>query len=939
MTQDPDLPGATAPFPSRMTRQPRAHEPDRGAETAALFPELPPELRDLIAGVAGSSPYLKALAEKERDWLGPALSEAPETAMAAVLDEVRALEEAALAPGLRQAKRRVALLTALADLAGVWPLEAVTGALTDFADLACDRALRAAVAAESRRGKLPGGDPDDPTAGGMVALAMGKMGAHELNYSSDIDLICLFDDSRYGEEDFLEARAAFVRATRKMCATLSDITGDGYVFRTDLRLRPDAAVTPVCLPMEAAERYYESLGRTWERAAHVKARPSAGDLAAGNAYLDRLRPFIWRRHLDYAAIQDAHDMRLRIRDHKGLHGRGGLPGYDLKLGPGGIREIEFFTQTRQIIAGGRDAELRDRGTVAALRKLAAKDWVKPDHVETLIADYRAHREVEHRVQMVADQQTHALPKDDDGFDRLAALMGTDAEALKSEIAERLERVGALTEDFFAPSAPKQDPARLSEAGREIVARWRGYPALRTARAREIFERVRPELLARLERASHPDEALSHIDGFLAGLPSGVQLFSLFEANPQLLDLVVDIADVSPDLARYLARNAGVFDAVIGGSFFGDWPGAEALTEELSERLSGIGDYEQQLDAARAWAKDWHFRIGVHFLRGLVDAGTAGRHYADLAEAVVAALTGPVVAEFARKHGPPPGRGAVVVGMGSLGAARLTAASDLDLIVIYDADGQEASDGPRPLPARSYFARLTQAFVTALTAPMAEGRLYEVDMRLRPSGKQGPVATSWSGFQSYQREEAWTWEHLAQTRARPVAGDAGLAEDIAGFRAELLASPRDRAAVLGDVGEMRTRLATAKPGAGGLDAKFGPGRMMEIELLAQTGALLAGVPDRDAPAQLRAGAEALGLVPLERDDLTATYDLFWRVQAAIRLIGAAPGEAEALGAGAQRFLLSATGQETLDGLMAALSRGSERAAALIDRCLGSGGEAA
>ena len=926
-------------FAGRITRLPRAHERERGAETAELFPDLPADLRELIAGTAGSSPYLKGLAEKEQAWLSPALAEAPEAAMAAVFDEVRALEEGALAPELRQAKRRVALLTALADLAGVWPLEAVTGALTDFADLATDRALRAAVAAEARRGKLPGGDPDDPTAGGMVALAMGKMGAHELNYSSDIDLICLFDDSRYAEDDFLAARAAFVRATRKICATLSDITGDGYVFRTDLRLRPDAAVTPVCLPMEAAERYYESLGRTWERAAHVKARPAAGDISAGDAYLDRLRPFIWRRHLDYAAIQDAHDMRLRIRDHKGLHGRGGLPGYDMKLGPGGIREIEFFTQTRQIIAGGRDPELRDRGTVPALRKLAEKGWVKSGDVEVLIADYRAHREVEHRVQMIADQQTHALPKDEEGFDRLAALMGTDAEALKGEIAERLERVGALTEDFFAPSAPTPEPARLSEAAQEIVGRWRGYPALRTSRAREIFDRVRPELLARLERASQPDEALAHIDGFLAGLPSGVQIFSLFEANPQLLDLVVDIADISPDLARYLARNAGVFDAVIGGSFFGDWPGAGALSAELSGHLAAIGDYEQQLDAARAWAKDWHFRIGVHFLRGLIDAGTAGRHYADLAEAVLSALTGPVEAEFARRHGSAPGRGAVALGMGSLGAGRLSATSDLDLIVIYDADGQESSDGRRPLPARTYYARLTQAYVTALTAPMAEGRLYEVDMRLRPSGKQGPVATSRTAFESYQQDEAWTWEHLALTRARSVGGSAALSADVEAFRAELLASPRDRAKVLEDVATMRARVAEAKPGAGGLDAKLGPGRMQEIELLAQAAALLSGAPDRDVPDQLASGEQALGLTQAETDDLVATYELLWQVQAAVRLIGALPDDPQDLGAGAQRFLLNTTGQETLEGLLAAMAEGAARAAGLIDRCLGTGAQAA
>ena len=263
---------------------------------------------------------------------------------------IGALEED-LSPELRRGKRRVALLAGLADLGGVWPLEEVTGRLTDFADLAVARAMRAALAYELRRGKLPGmGEDALETGAGMVAFAMGKMGAGELNYSSDIDLIVLFDETRFDADAFLEARPAYIRATRKWAATLSDLTGEGYVFRTDLRLRPDPSVTPVCLGMEAAERYYESLGRTWERAAWIKARPCAGDTAGGERFRAELRPFVWRRHLDYAAIQDAHDMRRKIRDHKGLHGRIELPGFDLKQGEGGIRAIEFFAQFHQIVA-------------------------------------------------------------------------------------------------------------------------------------------------------------------------------------------------------------------------------------------------------------------------------------------------------------------------------------------------------------------------------------------------------------------------------------------------------------------------------------------------------------------------------------------------------------------------------------------------------------
>jgi glutamate-ammonia-ligase adenylyltransferase len=911
-------------FAARLARAPRASNPDRGAEVAATFPELAAEIRELIAGTAGSSPYLESLLTLERDWIGPALVGAPEDAFDAVLADVQALDPAALKPGLRQAKRRVALLAALADLGGVWPLETVTGALTRLADMAVDRAARAAIAREVDRGKIPG--LPDGSLGGYTVLAMGKMGAFELNYSSDIDLICLFDETCFDPTDFAEARAGFIRATRTMAAMLSDRTADGYVFRTDLRLRPDPSVTPVCLGMEAAERYYESLGRTWERAAYIKARAAAGDIAAGERFLNELSPFVWRRHLDYAAIQDAHDMRLRIRDHKGLHGRD-LPGHDMKLGSGGIREIEFFTQTRQIIAGGRDPRLRLRGTVEGLQALTDTGW--EDEAANLIPDYRAHREVEHRLQMIADQQTHTLPTTDEGFDRLAALMDRDADDLKAEISDRLARVANVTEGFFKPAGGAAPEApKLSDTAWEIVSRWHGYPALRSARAVEIFDRVRPKLLARLAQAARPDEALTHIDGFLKGLPAGVQLFSLFEANPQLIDLIVDIASTAPDLASYLSRNAGVLDAVIGGVFFADWPGEAGLTRMLTSRLAAAGDYEAQLDAARICHREWHFRIGVHHLRGLIDGAEAGRHYADLAGAVLAALWPVAMAAFAEKHGPPPGRGAAVLGMGSLGARQLNAKSDLDLIVVYDAEGVDESDGRRPLATRTYYARLTQAFVTALSAPMAEGRLYEVDMRLRPSGRQGPVATSLASFTTYQREEAWTWEHLALTRARAVAGTVSLGEEIEEFRQDLLAGPRDRAKVLGDVAEMRARLAGAKPGAGPWDVKSGPGRLQDIALLAQAGSLLAGAPARGTAEQLAAGQGALGLTKEDARALTQAEATFWAVQAAARLMTGGPLDPAEVGAGGAAFLLRETGAEDIDALEAQIGMLAETAAAIV-----------
>ena len=929
LTLSPTAPKAARMiFADEITRAPHAFDTASGDEALAAV-AVPAAARDLIHGTAGSSPYLKMLIHRWSDWLSDALTQSPDAVMPALLQGVADIPLADLGPGLRHAKGKVALWTALADLGGVWTLEQATGALTDFADAAVDRALQSLVGAEIRRGKLPGQSEDDiADAAGMVVLAMGKTGAGELNYSSDIDLICLFDDDRYAD-DYAEARAAFIRVTRRMAALLSEPTGDGYVFRTDLRLRPDPSVTPVCLSMDAAERYYESLGRPWERAAFIKARVMAGDQAAGQGFLDRLSPFVWRRHLDYATIDDAHDIRQRMRSAR-KPVSAGLNGRNIKLDPGGIREIEFFTQTQQLIAGGRDETLRVRGTVDGLDRLAGAGWIDRTTVDQLTQDYRAHREVEHRLQMIADAQTHILPNSDEAWARVAALSGRDPQNLKSDIAERVARVATTTEGFFAPSKPDDTGAVvLDEQAQDVMARWSTYPALRSARAADIFDRIRPALQERLAQAADPAQAVLHLDGFLARLPAGVQLFSLFEANPQLLDLIIDIADTAPDLALYLSQNAGVLDAVIGGDFFAHWPGRAALQDDLTAALARLDDYELCLDATRRWFKEWHFRIGVHHLRGLIEPGDAATQYADLAQAIVAALWPVVLEEFARRHGRIEGAGSCILAMGSLGAGALHAGSDLDMIVIYDAPDGEESDGKRCLPARTYFARATQAMVTALSAPTAEGRLYEVDMRLSPSGKQGPVATALPAFAEYQRQEAWTWEHIALMRARPIAGEEATCRAVSAVRHEVLTKAHDAAQVKADLAEMRRRIDAARSGPSGLALKDGVGRMQDIELAAAAAALLTGT-DAQAPGAQLAGAARAGLITAQDATLLGeAHALFQQVRLAAQLIYGAgaiePGRGD-------RLLLTGTGAQDFAALSAALDARADKAADAIARFL-------
>ncbi len=893
-------------FRSHLTRHPIAFDPDRGADALAVLPDIAPDLRPLVEGAAGCSPFLAGLMKKEAAWLQEAFEAEPKEICTQILTMTGQLDARDLNAGLRQLKRRVALYTGLADLGGVWALEDVTEFLTDFADAATDIALKTHLAALAKRGQVADLTEDEARAGaGAIVISMGKGGAHELNYSSDIDLICLFDETRFDPRDDMEARAGYIKATRRMAASLGDVTGDGYVFRTDLRLRPDASVTPVSISTAAALRYYESEGRNWERAAYIKARAAAGDIRAGERFLKALTPFVWRRHLDFAAIQDTQDMREKIRHHKGLTGPIALEKHNIKLGKGGIREIEFFAQTRQIVSGGRDQDLRLRGTVPALRKLTEKGWLDASTTNELIQHYRHHREIEHRLQMINDAQTHSLPGSVDGMTRLANFCGEgDVGRFRKNLEERLAAVDNLCEPFYQHDPSPAPEISLPESTTEIIARWPGYPALRSPRGQEIFARLRPDLLAHFAATPRPEEALSNFDGFLRGLPAGVQLFSLFEANPPLVDLIVDICGTAPGLSRYLSRNSGVLDAVIGGGFFAEWPGADKLLEDIQASFAGQ-DFEGVLNQARLWKKDWHFRVGVHHLRGLITAEEAGAQYSQLAAAILQALWPRVCDDVARRHGPAPGRGGAVVAMGSLGAGRLTAGSDLDLLVIYDADGVEFSDGPRPLNARGWFAKATKTLITALSAPTGEGKLYDVDMRLRPSGRQGPVATSLEAFETYQLNDAWTWEHLALTRARPIAGDAGLLADVEAVRARVLGMDRAAEKIAEDVQDMRARLAAAGRTGGSLADKEGAGAMKDIELIAEMAALLAGAGERSVVAQLGYATQLGWIEPDEVTALSKAHQHFGRLDQAARLLTDRALDLEEIGLGGQNFVLRET----------------------------------
>jgi [glutamine synthetase] adenylyltransferase / [glutamine synthetase]-adenylyl-L-tyrosine phosphorylase len=932
---------------------------------AALLGAAPVE--HLLLGIFDLSPYLTGLVRRDAERLVRLLDGDPERHVAeltaALPDRVAAASTVAEAMReLRRYKSEVALVLALADLGGVWPVMQVTRVLTTTADAATAAAIRFLFRQASAKGDWLASDPAYPDVGsGYIVIAMGKHGAFELNYSSDIDLIVFFEPELARIRAGLEPLAFFVRMTRDLVRLLQERTEDGYVFRTDLRLRPDPGATQVAISVPAALNYYQSFGQNWERAALIKARAIAGDIEAGRRFLADLAPFIWRKYLDYAAIADIHAMKRQIHAFRGF-GEIGVAGHNIKLGRGGIREIEFFAQTQQLIAGGRQSDLRVPDTLSALRRLAERKWIRPEVETDLAADYAFLRTIEHRLQMIADEQTQTLPEEPQALERLARFSGfATTQAFSAALVQRLGSVqrhyAALFEDVpeltrsganmvFAGEA--DDPATveaLSNLGyarpSDVIAGVRGwhhgrYPAVRTPRARELLTEVQPLLIEALAQTADPDLAFNGFDRFLAELPSGVQLFSLLKANPNLLRLVSDIMGSAPRLARIMGRRRGVLDAVLDPGFFGSLPSHDDLARLIERELPPGMDFQEALDRARVIGSEQAFLIGVRVLSGTIGAGQAGGAYAELAEQLIGVLQARVEDDLARAHGRIPGAAACVIAMGKLGGREMTAASDLDLIVVYDFDPSvQQSDGPRPLAPSQYYARFTQRLISALSAPTAEGALYEVDMRLRPSGQKGPVATQLSSFIAYQGTEAWTWEHMALTRARVVTGPPHLRAKIEAALRGALIRPRDPAKTARDVAEMRALVEKEKGTTDIWELKQVRGGLVDLEFIAQHLQLVHAaqrpdILDQNTEHALRKLADA-GFLPADAaEQLVPAARLVNHLTQILRLCLDGPFDPAKAPDGLKVLLTRAGEMPDFPRLEAALRQSLADVAALFDR---------
>lgn len=927
------------------------------ARLRAEVPEAAALPLAMLAAIGGNSSYLSDLARQEPATLRLVVEVGPGAAVDAAFQDLARVPPAAprdrVSAALRQAKRRVALAVALADIGGVWGLGRVTAALSRLAEETLQLGLRHLLLQEHGRGRIALTAPaDDPIQGsGLFVLALGKLGGRELNYSSDIDLILLYEPAAIASPQETIG-ATYTRLARELVKLMEAREVGGYVFRVDLRLRPDPSAMPLAISVPTAMTYYETMGRNWERAAFIKARPVAGDLALGQSFLDSLRPFVWRRHLDFAAIADIHAMKRMMDAHRGgpipsgPDAVGRLLAHNLKVGRGGIREIEFLAQSQQLVWGGRQPILRVGATLPALRLLTRLRHMESGTAATLTRAYRLLRQVEHRLQMIADRQTHALPTTREGMAALATFMGSaSAEAFAERLLAELLAVQQLYDSFFelededhyeseaiavgpgGTPAPETTLSRLAALGYadgphivETIRRWlSGRPrALRSERARSLLEHLLPPILRAIAAQPQPDQTFARFDHFVSGLPAGIQLFSLFSRNPALIDRIALLLGAAPGLADHLANHPGSLEGLLGSEAARSDP-----LRALHAQMVDAGSLEDVIGITRHFVSEEQFRIGVATLEGRMDVDAAGLARTALADGALSVILDAVAKQQAERYGWLRGAAFAVLLLGKGGSREMMPGSDLDLMLIYDcAEDAEASTGPKPLAPSQWFARLVNAFTSALTVQGVEGPLFKVDMRLRPSGNQGPVAVALPSFRKYHAELSWTWEQMALTRARIVTGTPAFLPVVEAALHEALGPRRSPQALRADALDMRRRILRELPPQGPWDVKLMPGGTMEVEFTAQILQLvhLSERPElRDTTtAQALRNLARGGCIAEEEAAALIAADHLWRtIQGMLRLTVGATQKAE-LPEATARLLLAATGDTDLAALRARMA---------------------
>ncbi|MFK7866353.1 MAG: bifunctional [glutamine synthetase] adenylyltransferase/[glutamine synthetase]-adenylyl-L-tyrosine phosphorylase, partial [Alphaproteobacteria bacterium] len=819
---------------------------------------LPESIIDFTAAVAECSPYLHGLMQHQADYAA-IFKQSPESycdlilkTMADYKDMVRPFASTeSLMVELRMNKQKLALGLGLADLGGLLTLEQVTHYLSKFADHALDLALiyslQSCLRLKDRTSPFPHQDQTIKAQCGLfpiTILAMGKLGADELNYSSDIDLILLYDPQGFEFCDPDRLQQDLVRTSHLFTKIIEEKQANGYVFRVDLRLRPDPNVTPPIISVEAAEQYYETQGLNWERSAMIKARPCAGNIELGNLFLTHIKPFIWRKYLDFAAIEDIRAIKLQIEAYR--KGKEiDFFGHNIKTGHGGIREIEFYAQTQQLIWGGKQSELRIRQTIASLHQLSTTKIIKTNDDQDLKMAYVFLRTLEHRLQMVDDQQTQTMPNDRSAMLKIANMMGFESiDAFEFEFMTILGKVAAIFDDYFFKEdeqdhaisesldfSHKEIPIAIESFLRDcgfkeptsiynMLHIWAigRYRATKFQRARDILKKILPELLVNFKSTLDPDAGFRNFDRFLEKLPSGVQLFSLFKSNPNLMRLLIDIISNAPRLGQLLSDDAELIENLLDQQMVTNHETIDILRDKLTDQLNNAtipDDDENIFYLIRKFVSDREFQIGVQFLQQLINIDELSLRLSNLAEASVGILTEFIIGQFIKQHGTIETSNFAIIAVGKLGSRELLPASDLDLLLVYDEiNDDEAqivkSNGQRPLYLQVYYQRLAQRIVNGISLEMRGGKLFEVDLRLRPSGTTALANQFQTLIDYYMLESgkpkpaaAWNFEYMAMTRARVIyATNTDFKHSLCKWRNGLFQQERDTIQLAIDVKDMR-----------------------------------------------------------------------------------------------------------------------------------------
>lgn len=950
------------PLPAPKTRLPLVYNQEKADEVvncltaAATGADLKAQDLERAHTISSNSPFLAALFLRHPIQAIEFLTQPPHKCFEDLVARLCATRdsresETDFMAFLRHQKNLTALLIAIADVSGIWPLAEVTQRLSKFANLCLQLAVAKALRTRMLAGDLPwpkGLDPssalstDHNTDCGYFILGLGKLGADELNYSSDIDLIALYDPDAVAYTGRKSISDCFIKLTQDVVRYIDQRTMDGYVFRVDLRLRPDPGAMPVALSVGAAVSYYQSIAANWERSAMIKAAFAAGDADRANAYLDELSSWIWRRNMDFEILRDIAAIKNQINRHYEVLDAD-FAGFDVKLGLGGIREIEFYAQINQLLFGGRNPSLRCRGTLQALNELKALQLVPAKTVEDLGDAYGFLRTVEHRIQMTNDEQCHSIPEDRDNIKRLACFLGYQSPAdFEAELALHTDLVNkhydALlpekqkTVDFASKAnlrtwlkdAAFDDP----EGALTLISAWQfgRYRSLRASRARSLLTQCLPQLLPSFALASSPDAALKRFDTFLGQLPAGVQFFSLLQANPSLLDLLARIIGLAPALSAILAKTPALWDAVLDSQFFEPVEAKNILGLELQTRLSTARDYQDALDYVRRFFAETKFRCGVQMLEGIAEPAEISLALSNMADVILEALVPIIEKDFILKHGEFDGgdHGIAILALGKYGGRELTHTSDLDIVFLYpDVPEGIFSNGNKPLSPAVYYTRLAQHIITAITALTPEGRLFDIDTRLRPSGAQGPLAVSLQSFQKYYQTSAWTWEFLALTRSRLIYAPTKAVGAIEKAVSDAFSNRPEPNKLLFDSIEMRDKLAKEFPTRNVFDIKHIRGGLIDIEFICQF-LTLANQQDIDVSHTANI-PECLSFLwrtgHLHDDDfqtLLNGYQLQSSVQSLLRLcLETLPRSAQAIPIGLRETLCELTSHASFDALQNSL----------------------